>query len=224
MSPCFSSSSERSTPGRTHQPPPFGWPNLPSRPSWRAPGLLHLGSWYTSPVLVPRVGNKKLAHIAEGTNTITGIRRSISPNRHLDFWLQPAAGSSSILPVAPTWIMDSGNAPPSRSSACCGVFHWFLLVSHTNTRDNVFQPPRTKLVTFWAVSRAYPVQLNCSDSRLWARRYHLRRIPFLTSECVCQQCNSSFVITRESALPLAMDLPVNISNVTINTIGENVTS
>ena len=35
----------------------------------------------------------------------------------------------------------------------------------TSTQNSVFRPPRSKLVTFWAVSRTYPIQLNCTDSR-----------------------------------------------------------
>ena len=44
-----------------------------------------------------------------------------------------------------------------------------------------------------------------------ARLYQLRGLPLVGSECGCPQCNSSFVITRGSAMPSTMDLPVRIS-------------
>ena len=43
-----------------------------------------------------------------------------------------------------------------------------------------------------------------------ARWYQLREHPLVGSECVCPKCNS-FVITRGSAMPSAMDLSVCIS-------------
>ena len=43
-----------------------------------------------------------------------------------------------------------------------------------------------------------------------ARWYQLRGLSLGSSECVCPQCNSSFVITLGSAMPSAMDLPVCI--------------
>ena len=36
--------------------------------------------------------------------------------------------------------------------------------------------------------------------------YQLRGLPLVNSECVCPQCNSSFVVTRGSAMPSAMNL------------------
>ena len=42
-----------------------------------------------------------------------------------------------------------------------------------------------------------------TDSRPRARWYQLRGLPLVGSECVCPQCNSSFVITRGSDKPSA---------------------
>ena len=51
----------------------------------------------------------------------------------------------------------------------------------------------------------------CTVSRPRARWYQLRGLPLVGSECVCPQCNSSFVITRGSAKPSAFGLPVHLS-------------
>ena len=116
-------------------------------------------------LLVLRVGNKKFAHIFEGKN-ITQPRRSISPDRYLDFRLQPAAGAASTSRVASTCRMDSASALRSRSSCCCRVFHCLRLESsHTSTQNSAFRPRKRISVTFWAVSRTYPIQLNCAESR-----------------------------------------------------------
>ena len=88
----------------------------------------------------------------------------VSSYRHLDFCLQPAAGLASTSRVAPTCRMDSVGALRSHSSCCCRVFYCFRVVSNTNTQNTAFRPPIRKLVTFWAVSITYPVQLNCTDS------------------------------------------------------------
>ena len=45
-----------------------------------------------------------------------------------------------------------------------------------------------------------------------ARWYRLRGLPLVGSECVCPQCNSSFVIARASNMPSVIDLPVRISS------------
>ena len=76
-------------------------------------------------LLVLRVGNKKLTHIFEGDNIATQSSRSISPDRYVDFRLQPAAGSASTSRVAPACRMDSVSAQSPRSSCCCKTFHCF---------------------------------------------------------------------------------------------------
>ena len=43
---------------------------------------------------------------------------------------------------------------------------------------------------------SFRTALPCTDSRPRARWYQLRGLPLVDSECVCPQCNSSFVITR----------------------------
>ena len=55
--------------------------------------------------------------------------------------------------------------------------------------------------------RTKPHVTHRTDLRPWARWYQLRGLPLVGSECVCPQCNSSFVITRESAKPSAFGLP-----------------
>ena len=55
------------------------------------------------------------------------------------------------------------------------------------------------------------MSVYCTDSRPRARWYQLRGLPLVGSECVCPQCNSSFVITRGSAKPSAFGLPVHLS-------------
>ena len=44
-----------------------------------------------------------------------------------------------------------------------------------------------------------------------ARWYQLRGLSLVGAECACPRCNSSFVITRGSDMPSAMDLPVRIT-------------
>ena len=60
------------------------------------------------------------------------------------------------------------------------------------------------------VSVTFP-GLYCTDSRPRARWYRLQGLPLVRSECGYPQCNSSFVITRGSAMPSSMDLPVRFS-------------
>ena len=57
--------------------------------------------------------------------------------------------------------------------------------------------------------------LGISQYRLAQARaqwYQLRRLPLVGSACVHPPCNSSFVVTRGSVMPSAMDLPVRISS------------
>ena len=90
-------------------------------------------------------------------------------------------------PIAFSWC-----ASPTTAAQCC--------------------PPSEKQVGHvWALSRIYPIQLNCTDSRRQARWYQLRGLPLVGPECVCPQCNSSFVIARGSAKPSAFGVPVHLS-------------
>ena len=41
--------------------------------------------------------------------------------------------------------------------------------------------------------------------------YQLQGFPLVGSDCVCPQCNRSFVFSRGSAMPSAIDLPVHLS-------------
>ena len=108
--------------------------------------------------------------------------------------------------------MDSANALRSRSSCCCRVFNCFRLVSHTNTQNSAFRCPKSKLVTFSNSKQNLPDSFELYRlARPRTRWYQLRGLPLVGSECVCPQCNSSFVITRGSAMPSAVDLPVCIS-------------
>ena len=55
------------------------------------------------------------------------------------------------------------------------------------------------------------ISCACTDSRPRAR-YQLRGLPLVGSECVCPQCDSSFVVTRGSAKPSAFGLPVHLKS------------
>ena len=152
-------------------------------------------------LLVLRVRNKKFAHIFEGNNITIQPRRSISPERHLDFRLQPAAGLASNSRVAPTCRMDSASALRSRSSCCCIIFHCFRLVSHTSTQIN-YSGLQKKIDHVLGSKQSLPNSIELYRlARPRARWYQLRGLPLVGSECVCPQCNSPFVITRGSDIP-----------------------
>ena len=61
------------------------------------------------------------------------------------------------------------------------------------------QAKLTQLITLYRLARPR------------ARWYQLRGLPLVGSQCVSPQCSSSLVITRGSATPSAMDLPVHLS-------------
>ena len=118
-------------------------------------------------LLIRRVGNKKFTHIFEGNNITTQPRLSISPDRHLDFRLPPARPPARPSPLGLPQLEEwTPSAPCARAPlAAVGssiAFGW----CPTPARKTVFfRPPKSKSVTFWAVSRTYPIQLNCTDSR-----------------------------------------------------------
>ena len=111
----------------------------------------------------------------------------------------------------PLWLLQLASVRRSRCSHRCRLVHCFQLVSYTNNSSTVFSASEKQVGHVWAVSRTYPIHLNCTDSRPRARWYQLRGLPLVGSECVCPQCNSSFVITRGSAKPSAFGLPVPLS-------------
>ena len=131
-------------------------------------------------------------------------RRSVSPDSHLDVRFQPAIGSASTSLASPACTMDSASALRSRSSRCCRNAHCFSWCPTPTKAARCFPASEKQVGHAWAVSRTYPIQLNCTDSRPRTRWYQLRGLPLVGSECVCPQCNSiSFVITRGSAKPSA---------------------
>ena len=156
---------------------------------------------------------QEFAHIFDG-NIPTQPRWSVSPHSHLDVRLQPATGSASTSLASPGYRMDSVSALRSRSSRCCRIAHCFQLVSHTNNSSTVLSGLR-----------------KASRSRLGSKQnlpnsielYRLATVgpggpvvsalglPLVGSECVCPQCNGSFVITRGSTKPSAFGLPLHLS-------------
>ena len=98
--------------------------------------------------------------------------------------------------------MDSASALRSCSPRCCRIVCYFQLQQQQHTSEK-------QVGHVWAVSRTYPIQLNCTDSRPRAWWYQLRALPLVGSEYVCPQCDSSFVITQGSAKPSAFGLPVS---------------
>ena len=185
--------------------------NLPALSSSRAPRLLHL-RWRHASAVILQVSSKKFAHTFEGNNILTQPRWSVSPDSHLDVRLQLATGSASTSLASPACDMDSASALCSRSSRCCKIAHCFSWCPTPTTAAAQCFPTSEKQVDHvWAVSRTYPIQLNCTDSRPRARWYQLRGLPLVGSECVCPQCNSYVVFTRGSAKPSALGLPVHLS-------------
>ena len=132
-------------------------------------------------------------------------------DRHLDVRLQPATGSASTSLASPACRMDYARALRSRSSCCCRIAHCFSWCPTPTKAAQCFPASEKQVGHVWAGSRTYPIQLNCTESRPRARWYQLRGLPLVGSECVCPQCNSSFVITRRSANPSAFGLPVHLS-------------
>ena len=155
--------------------------------------------------------SKKFAHIFEGNNIPTQPKRSVSLGGHLDVRLQPATGSASTSLASPAcgWTPPTpcARAPPAAVESPI-AFSW---CPTPTTAAQCFPASENQVSHVWAVSRTYPIQLNCTDSRPRARWYQLRGFPLVGSECVFPQCNSHFVITRGSVKPLAFGLPVHFS-------------
>ena len=148
-------------------------------------------------------------HLFEGKHITTHPRWPVSAYRHLDFWLQPATGSASPSVATRTCKMESASALRSPSSFCSRVSHCYRLVS--NTQSTAFRPMKSKLITFWVLSRTYPTIELYRLARPRTRWYELRGLSLVGSECIFPQCNIPFVITRGNIMPSAMDLPAHVS-------------
>ena len=111
-----------------------------------------------------------------------------------------AGGERAAQP--PTRLLSSGEASLRVSFLCNGLYQ----LIYTDTRPSIHTvavlPCFSFLLSFSCVYRL---------ARPRARWYQLREFPLVGLECVCPQCNSSFVIARGSAMPSVMDLPVRIS-------------
>ena len=117
--------------------------------------------------------------------------------------------SRPLAPPPPVWTPPAPCARPPPS-----VIEPPIAFSWCPTPTNAAQcfPASEKQVGHvWAVSRTHPIQLNCADSRLWARWYQLRRLPLVGSEGVFPQCNHVFVITWERAKLSAFGLLFHLS-------------
>ena len=113
------------------------------------------------------------------------------PARPPPLWLPHLAGWTPPEPCA---------RPPSVDVEPPIAFSW---CPTRTTAAQCFPASEKQVSHVWAVSRTYPIQLNCSDSRPRARWYQLRGLSLVGSECVCPQCNTSLVVTRGSAKPSA---------------------
>ena len=158
--------------------------------------------------VICRLGNKKFAQIFEGSNIATQPRRFVSPYSHVDFRLQPAAGSASTPQVTSACRIDFTGALFSRSTWCCRVFHCLRLESLTNNRQVVTSglrnANRSRLGSKQNLPNKQSIPLNCTNSQPRARWYQILGPSLIASKCVCPQCSSSFVIPEGSARSSAM--------------------
>ena len=110
----------------------------------------------------------------------------------------------------PQW-WEGNVALINSNRAWCGEYDEYLVqpsnLVHQGTPGAALQLLLNSIRTWFGVR----LRWCCTDSRPWARWYQLRGLPLVGSECVCPQCNSSFVITQESAKPSAFGLPVHLS-------------
>ena len=125
------------------------------------------GEMHLLPIL--QVSNKKFAHIFEDNNIPTQPRRCVSPDSHLNLRRQPATGSASTSRASKACRMDTASALRSRFPRICIIAHCLQLVSHTNNSSTMLSGLQKTSRLCWAVSRIYPTQLNCTDSRPRAR-------------------------------------------------------
>ena len=154
-----------------------------------------LATWICCIIL--QLSNKKFAHSLEGNNIPTQPRRSVSRDSLLYFRLQPATGSASTSLASPACRMDSAGALRPASPAAVESPIAFSWCPTPTTAAQCFRPPKASRSRWGSKQNLPNSKLNCTDSRPWARWYRLRGLPLAGSECVCPQCNSYFVITRE---------------------------
>ena len=162
-------------------------------------------------LLILQVSNNKIAHILGGNNISTQSRRPDSLDGHLHVRLQTVTGSASTSLASPTCRMDSDRALRTRSSRCCRIASCSQLVIHSKKSSTVLSGLRKASRSRRAVSRTYPTQLNCIDSRPRTRWCQLRGL-LVGSDCICPQGNSYFVNTRGSGKPSAFRLPIHLSS------------
>ena len=175
-------------PRKTGQQPPFVPPNLRALVSSRAPSLSSKVS--TSP---PNLGG-----LSPPIVTLTsGFSRP--PARPPPLWFPHLAGWTPPAPCA---------RPPPAAVESPIAFSW--CPTPTNAAQ-CFPASKKQVGRVWAVSKTYPIQLNCPDSRPRARWCQLQSLPLVGLECVCPQCKSSFIITWGGAKPSAFGLPVHLS-------------
>ena len=107
------------------------------------------------------------------------------PARPPPLWLPQLAGRTPPAPCA---------RPPPAAVESPIAFSW---CPTPTTAAQCFRPPKASRSRWGSKQNLPNSKLNCTDSRPWARWYRLRGLPLAGSECVCPQCNSYFVITRE---------------------------
>ena len=114
------------------------------------------------------------------------------------------------LPQLAEWTSPAPCARAFPAGVRCSIaFGW----GPTPARKTVLFPASEKQISHVLGSKQNlpsSIQLH-RLARPRARWYQLRGLPLVGSECVCLQRNSSFVITRGTAMPSAIDLPVHIS-------------
>ena len=138
-----------------------------------------------------QVNNNKIAHVLGGHNISTQSRRPASLAGHLHVRLQTATGSASTSLASPPCRMDSDRALRTRCSRCCRIASCSQLVIHPNKSSTVLSGLRKASRSRRAVSRTYPTQLNCIDSRPRTRWCQLRGLLLVGSDCICPQGNST---------------------------------
>ena len=145
------------------------------------------------------------------SNITTQFRRSVSPNSHLDvgFSRSPTCPPSLWLPQPVGWTPSAPCARPPPADVDSPIA--FSRCPTPATAAQCFSATEKQSGRVWAAIRTYPIQLSYTDSRPRARWYQLRGLPLVGLECVFPHCNSSFVIIRGSAKPLAFGLPVHLS-------------
>ena len=90
--------------------------------------------------------------------------------------------SRPLAPPPPVWTPPAPCVrPPPAAIEPPIAFSWYPTPT---TAAQCFAASEKQVGHVWAVSRTYPIQLNCEDSRPRARWYQLRRLPLVGSEGV----------------------------------------